>query len=222
MQKDSSKIKKPLWMFGDEVSVADYTSEIRQAEKDERPIIFYATSIPDACRALGIEQHGSMDNPLAGSIVIWPSEMGGNAEVEFMGWNGCRGPGVRGLDYLPDASGGNPKTRYHARRRGKLNHFHDSRHLRWAICMRDEGPSRFPCNGAIPGLVLRPIAKATKSPGEILTGSSYSRPRLRRSRRPRLPGLLRDWHAYCLLARYQCSALAAAKGNERPPPAGAR
>ncbi len=94
MQKDPSKIKKPLWVFGDEVSVADYTSQIRQAEKDGRPIVFYATSIPDACRALGIEQHGSMDNPLAGSIVIWPSEMGGNEEVEFMGWNPVTGDRV--------------------------------------------------------------------------------------------------------------------------------
>jgi hypothetical protein len=58
--KDPSGIKKPLWVFGDEVRVSDYADQIRQAKADGRAVVFYATSLRDATTALGLEP---MDDP---------------------------------------------------------------------------------------------------------------------------------------------------------------
>ena len=80
--KDPSTIKKPLWIFGDEVRVSDYKTEIRQAMKDGRPILFYATNIGDAVAVLGLSQQVSTDTPLERLIVIWPSGTAGDKAVD--------------------------------------------------------------------------------------------------------------------------------------------
>lgn len=71
VQKDPAEINKPLWIFGDEVRIDDYLDRIRQAKQDQRPVLFHATSVTDAARALQVEAEVGTDTPLDRLIVFW-------------------------------------------------------------------------------------------------------------------------------------------------------
>jgi len=85
--RDPSTLKKPLWIFGDEVRVSDHQVEIRQAMGDGRPILFYATDVGDAVAALGLTQQVSTDTPLERLIVMWPSSTAGDKAVDISTFN---------------------------------------------------------------------------------------------------------------------------------------
>ena len=88
LQEDPSAIKKPLWVFGDEVRVGDYADQIRQAKIDGRPILFYATSVANAVSALGLEQQTGTNTPLERLIVDWlPWDNARDGTVNVVSWN---------------------------------------------------------------------------------------------------------------------------------------
>ena len=93
IQKDPAEIKKPLWIFGDEVRVDDYLDQIRQAKQDQRPVLFYATSVADAARALRVEADVDTDAPVERLIVFWlPWDTTVHRGVGTMTWTGSSRP----------------------------------------------------------------------------------------------------------------------------------
>ncbi|MCL4367912.1 MAG: hypothetical protein M1337_01870 [Actinobacteria bacterium] len=89
LQQDPATVKKPLWVFGDEVRVGEYVDRIRQAMKDGRPVLFYMAPVADAVAALGLVQQMWTDTSPERLIVEWlPWDNARDGTIGFGSWAG--------------------------------------------------------------------------------------------------------------------------------------